>query len=166
MKKALTLILMVGAVIVMSSVVMAQSLAEQPISVSANVAPYAEITPAGGPLNLGAFTGDAYQQKIDGTGLFTVETNTLLSLLFDFDLTHVTEGTPLITYFKIYKNTAGWLTQPDDTFVLPPASFSNAQAEKTTEIYAVAIMAKTGSISDQAAGNYTGTVTLTAVSSP
>ena len=166
MKKALTLILMVGAVIVMSSVVMAQSLAEQPISVSANVAPYAEITPAGGPLNLGAFTGDAYQQKIDGTGLFTVETNTLLSLLFDFDLTHVTEGTPLITYFKIYKNTTGgWLTQPDDTFVPPPASFS-AQAEKTTKTYSVTIKAKTGAISDQAAGNYTGTITLTAVSSP
>ena len=165
MKKALTLILMVGAVIVMSSVAMAQ-LDQNVIQVNANVAPYAEITPAGGPLNLGAFTGEANEEKTDGTGSFEVETNTILNLLFDFSLSHETEGTPLITYFKIYKNTTGgWLTQPDDTFVPPPASFS-AQAEKTTKTYSVTIKAKTGAISDQAAGNYTGTITLTAVSSP
>lgn len=170
MKKALILTLMVGAVIVMSAASAMAFLDQKPITVDANVSKYAEITPSGGPLNVGAFTGEANQERVDGSGLFAVETNTILDLLFDFDLTHTTEGTPLTTYFKIYKNNpSGWLTSPDDTFVLvtqPVGNlFPSAQAAKSTVTYAVTIKAKTGAISDQAAGNYTGAITLT-VSAP
>ncbi|MEW6675936.1 MAG: hypothetical protein AB1348_08065 [Nitrospirota bacterium] len=173
MKKALTLIvIMVGAVIVMSSVAMAQ-LDQKPIPVTANVAKYAGITPSGGPLNLLNFGGWPDELRTDGAGIFTVETNTTLDLLFDFDLTHESDPTSsLITYFSIYNNTDGVPLTPGAPLALVQVSqpggnlFTNAQAAKTTKSYSVTVGAKTGAtISAQEAGNYTGAVTLT-VSAP
>lgn len=129
------------------------------VTVTGTVLPYASISPSGGPLNQGTFTGQADEERLDGSCNFGVETNTALDLLFEFDLSHETAGTPLITYLKVYENGGGtWLT---DDWVEGSYSAADAQEAKTTVGYSVSTKAKTGAISDQAAGDYTGAVTLT-----
>ena len=68
MKKALIILLVLVAAIMISSASVMAFLDQKPITVDANVAKYAKITPFGGPLNLGAFTGAADEERVDGTG--------------------------------------------------------------------------------------------------
>lgn len=162
-KKYLPIIaLAVMAVGLMCTYAFALVLDTKTIPVNATVAKYAKVTPLTGPLDAGAFGGWADQVIPDGTGTFRVETNTPLNLQFAYSIAHETLGTPLITYLKVSRSAPwAWLTQPDDTFVLSPVAFSNAQAGKTIREYAVTIKTKTGAISAQAAGTYTGAITLT-----
>jgi len=132
------------------------------VNVTGTVLSYASIIASGGPLNQGAFTGQANEEKTDGSCNFSVETNAGLDLKFEYDLAHETEGTPLITYLKVWDNGSGtWLTGDADDWAQGSYSKEDAQAAKTMVNYSVTIKAKTGAISDQAAGDYTGAVTLT-----
>jgi len=171
MKKALiVIVLMVGAVIVMSSVAMAQ-LDQKPIPISANVAKYAEITVMAQPMDFGSFTGGSLgEQRTRDNAIFSVETNTALDLRFSAgDLTLDTSY--LETIYEAIDNgtgnSLGYFNR--DAAYSPiddPLTVANAQPAKTTKTYSVTGTARMGStISSQEAGNYSATITLT-VSAP
>ena len=169
MKKALTLILtVVGAVIVMSSVAMAQ-LDQNVIQVNANVEKYAKITVISQPMNFGTFTGLPDEEIIAvDNAILGVETNCLLDLLFTAG--DLTKGTSTIkTAYKVMQDgtNLGWLKREWPGYTLVgDISKPGGQLATTIRDYQFTGFAKLGpNISSQEAGNYSATITLT-VSAP
>jgi hypothetical protein len=175
MKKALIIFLMVGAVIVMSSVAIA-ALDEKTIPITANVAKYAKITVLRTPMNIGNFTGMPNQElPLLGipadNAVFNVETNTTLTLTFSGGDLKKDTSTLVTAYAARQVDDSldyGFFNRDriNNYAYVGDLIISAGQLPMTTKTYECLGWAKTGpNISSQEAGSYSATITLT-VSAP
>jgi hypothetical protein len=136
-------------------------LAEKPVTVGATVPKYAAISLTDGEITL-TFESGAAETTATATGgaaaAFNVETNADIEVKFEGTSLTYGGSTILVKYTALKDgNTIGnFGTQTG----LEP-SITTAQALCTKENYAVQAEATLGAISAQAAGSYSGTVTIT-----
>lgn len=177
MKKALPLIvIMVGSVIVMSSMALAQQMNHKVIQVSANVEKYAKITVLRSPMNIGNFTGMPNEElplwgvPADNAA-FGVETNTTLTLTFSGG--DLRNGTSTLFTAYAVRQVEGALNygfcnrnRVNNYAYVGDLTVPSGQSPYTIKTYEFLGWAKTGpNISSQEAGNYSANITLT-VSAP
>jgi hypothetical protein len=134
---------------------------EVPVGVGATVPKYAAISVTDDTITLN-FDSGAAGTEATATGAnaaaFNVETNAAINVTFTGTSLTLGGSTILVRYTALKDgNTIGNFGTASGL----DASLTTAQALCTTENYAVQAQATLGAISDQAAGNYSATVTIT-----
>jgi hypothetical protein len=150
MRKYLILLVALAMVLGLTGIAMAGDITTAPITVNATVANYAAITNILSPSTL-VFTGEANQTKTSNDGSATVETNCDVSVSVAVTAA-LSDGAG---------STISTITAIDDNdFPLTPVT-SVSQSKKTSTTHTIGVSGTTGAISGQAAGSYSGTITIT-----